>query len=305
MAVDKTRAFLQHVPVKVVGERCFVSPPICAGAIKSQLSPPQQKEMLELIDFMGLCSAKAQGYAVITSSGKLMKSDHRVYFFVDGSAVVGLIKVGVVNLYVYDAQNKMHNLKPLCILDFYVDESRQRTGVGKLLFDHMCLTEKVRPYQCGYDRPSQKFLKFLDKYFALSKFTPQVNGFVVFNEHFIRGYQEPKWDVEGSRPQSRTAADSTNSPVAPRMSAPDPSMYERTQHPLPPTHPHRRHSPIMHDATLSAPSGSYECTTSECVCVYVCVCVCVCFSVFAYEFVCVYLCLDVCVYECMYECMYE
>lgn len=31
----------------------------------------------------------------------------------------------------------MHEVEPLCVLDFYVHESRQRTGCGKNLFEAM------------------------------------------------------------------------------------------------------------------------------------------------------------------------
>ncbi len=48
-------------------------------------------------------------------------------------------------------------------------------------------SEGVRPYQCGYDRPSPKFLNFLDKHFALRKFVPQTHGFVVFQQYFLKG----------------------------------------------------------------------------------------------------------------------
>ena len=30
-----------------------------------------------------------------------------------------------------------YEVNPLCVLDFYVHESRQRTGCGKRLFEHM------------------------------------------------------------------------------------------------------------------------------------------------------------------------
>ena len=31
----------------------------------------------------------------------------------------------------------LHEVEPLCVLDFYVHESRQRTGCGKKLFEAM------------------------------------------------------------------------------------------------------------------------------------------------------------------------
>lgn len=45
-----------------------------------------------------------------------------------------------------DMQSVQYEVNPLCVLDFYVHESRQRTGCGKRLFEHMlkvCLCIQV------------------------------------------------------------------------------------------------------------------------------------------------------------------
>ena len=52
-------------------------------------------------------------------------------------AVVGILKMGPKKLFVYDHNGIQHEMQPLCVLDFYVHESRQRTGCGKKLFEHM------------------------------------------------------------------------------------------------------------------------------------------------------------------------
>ena len=51
--------------------------------------------------------------------------------------VVGFLKVGAKHLYVYDSHGQVHERTPLCVLDFYVHESKQRSGYGKKLFDVM------------------------------------------------------------------------------------------------------------------------------------------------------------------------
>lgn len=45
--------------------------------------------------------------------------------------------MGWKKLYVFDATGMHHAKMSLCVLDFYVHESRQRKGYGKILFEHM------------------------------------------------------------------------------------------------------------------------------------------------------------------------
>jgi len=52
-------------------------------------------------------------------------------------SVIGILKVGSKHLYVYDTNGQVHERTPLCLLDFYVHESKQRLGYGKRLFDTM------------------------------------------------------------------------------------------------------------------------------------------------------------------------
>ena len=52
-------------------------------------------------------------------------------------SVIGILKVGLKHLYVYDSNGQVHERTPLCVLDFYVHESKQRLGYGKQLFDRM------------------------------------------------------------------------------------------------------------------------------------------------------------------------
>lgn len=48
-----------------------------------------------------------------------------------------MLKTGKKVLYVFDRTGKHYQVNPLCILDFYIHESRQRNGLGKQLFDYM------------------------------------------------------------------------------------------------------------------------------------------------------------------------
>lgn len=52
-------------------------------------------------------------------------------------SVVGLLKIGRKKLFMFDLAGYQHEVEPLCILDFYVHESKQRTGCGKKLYEYM------------------------------------------------------------------------------------------------------------------------------------------------------------------------
>jgi len=169
------------------------------------------------MDVVGKASAVAQTlHTVITSSEKLRTGgdEQSVYFLCDFKAnqVVGLLKIGRKKLFVYDQQGVQHEvhkkrslvlgfseliptflmncycfpfkLNPLCILDFYVHESRQRIGCGKVLFDYMLANEGVDVKHLAIDRPSDKFIYFLRKHYQLTKMIPQVNNFAIFDGFF-------------------------------------------------------------------------------------------------------------------------
>lgn len=153
--------------------------------------PNAYKELQEIIDTAGAKSAKAQRLsAPITSLSKLRINAHRIYILTDrtstsqATAVIGFIKVGTKQLFVLDHDGTHHQTHPLCVLDFYIDESYQRKGYGLKLFKHMLQSEDVHPSHLAIDRPSQKFTSFLRKHFNLWATIPQVNNFVVFDGYF-------------------------------------------------------------------------------------------------------------------------
>ena len=89
--------------------------------------------------------------------------------------VVGMLKVGRKKLFLLDAAGKPHELSPMCVLDFYVTETRQRTGCGKRLFEAMLRREQVEPRSLAVDRPSEKLISFLRKHYSLASIIPQVS----------------------------------------------------------------------------------------------------------------------------------
>lgn len=53
--------------------------------------------------------------------------------------VVTIVSLYLVHYLVFtqDPRGVQHEVEPLCVLDFYVHESRQRSGCGKKLFEAM------------------------------------------------------------------------------------------------------------------------------------------------------------------------
>ncbi|XP_049812052.1 alpha-tubulin N-acetyltransferase 1-like isoform X1 [Schistocerca nitens] len=145
----------------------------------------------EILDEMGKASAKAQGLQRAVTSGEKMRNvDYTVYIFVDPEGnngkgtVIGLLKVGRKKLFVFDASGAHKEVEPLCILDFYIHESKQRMGMGKILYEYMLQEESVLPIHLAIDRPSEKFMNFLLKHYGLRNILPQNNNFVVYDGFF-------------------------------------------------------------------------------------------------------------------------
>lgn len=160
----------------------------------SRLNQPQllkesQINILEVINKLGEASAKAQGLqSSITTGQKLTISDHTLYIKKGSSngngCLFGILKIGPKRLFVIDQNDKLHESNPLCVLDFYIHESQQRKGYGKELFDAMLKEEKLLPQHLAIDRPSEKFVAFLQKHYNLTDKIKQTNNFVVFKEFF-------------------------------------------------------------------------------------------------------------------------
>lgn len=164
---------------------------VCRSAAAS--FPDARLRLFEIVNKMGEASARAQGLAgAITTGRRLETSDHHLYIMKDpeGSrgkgAVIGILKIGRKRLFVYDRHGQQWEMNPLCILDFYVHESRQRMGCGRRLFDFMLNTESMAPQHLAVDRPSLKFSSFLAKHYGLKAEIPQVNNFVIFEGFFTK-----------------------------------------------------------------------------------------------------------------------
>ena len=117
---------------------------------------------------------------------------------------IGFIKVGYKHLFIYDEIGVPMEINPLCVLDFYTYESFQRKGFGKVMFNEMLSKEKIEPRKMGYDRPSPKFINFLNKYFGLKNYVPQNNNFVVFKDYFVdEPRKKDKYDIYNNNNDNR------------------------------------------------------------------------------------------------------
>ncbi len=80
-----------------------------------------------VVNEMGNRSAKAQGLgAVITTLEKILSTDQKLYVHRSEKSVSGILKVGKKKLFIREASSgRMHEIEPLCALDFYVHETVQ------------------------------------------------------------------------------------------------------------------------------------------------------------------------------------
>nr|CAH7713237.1 unnamed protein product [Callosobruchus chinensis] len=164
----------------------------------------------EVINAMGEASARAQGLSKpITTADRLRNSEHRLYLLVDQQAnkgaVTGMLKTGSKGLYVFDREGQHYQVSPPCVLDFYVHDTRQRTGLGKRLFEHMLQKEGIEPVKMAVDRPSEKLLGFLNKHYGLHSPVKQMNNYVVYDGFFPKA-SENNQPQEIGRDQSPSGA---------------------------------------------------------------------------------------------------
>lgn len=102
----------------------------------------------------------------------------------ESNKVLGLLKIGIKNLWISHNKGPVKEIKPMCVLDFYVHESCQRMGVGRQLFEYMLYDQNLQAHQLGYDSPSDKLLAFCAKHYNLTSYEEQSNKFVVYAEYF-------------------------------------------------------------------------------------------------------------------------
>ncbi|EDV46770.2 uncharacterized protein Dere_GG18016 [Drosophila erecta] len=146
-------------------------------------------QLSQILDVMGKLSADAQGLRQPVTTADKLASDQVVYLMADDAAgywaITGLLKVGTKDLFLFDQEGCCRRAKQTpAILDFYVHESRQRCGQGKLLFQRMLEQQGWSASKCSVDRPSKKLLGFMAKHYGLVRTIPQGNNFVLYEGFF-------------------------------------------------------------------------------------------------------------------------
>ncbi len=109
-------------------------------------------------------------------------SDPKQFLLVVGvdHNAVGFIKYSFRHLYFFTPKGKSVECDPICILDFFVLESFQRKGYGKLLLDKVAESVSADVSSFAYDRPSSKLIAFMRKNYNLVKPDLQPNKYAIF-----------------------------------------------------------------------------------------------------------------------------
>ena len=151
------------------------------------------EQLAQLDDLGGRSGVAQQLNGPITTVEKLEASTHTAlvccsictgtaYSNDGGGRCVGFIKYGTKNLYFYRKNGQIIQCSPLCLLDFYVDEAMQRSGIGLALFRQMMAVAGVPdPRAIAYDRPSPKLVAFLRKHFSLVSPDLQPNRYAIYD----------------------------------------------------------------------------------------------------------------------------
>jgi alpha-tubulin N-acetyltransferase 1 len=160
------------------------------------------EEVISLINQIGLASSRAQGLShIITTFSSFSNGDMKMYILTEGGKkVMGFVKVGIRNLFLWDRTGIQHEKKTLCLLDFFTYPICQRRGHGRRMIDAMLEDQGMTMRQIPIDRPSALCLSFMKKHFGLAEFLPQSNNFVVFDEFWGEDQPAPPPTVHISQP---------------------------------------------------------------------------------------------------------
>ena len=152
------------------------------------------------LDNLGIKSGQAQLLnGPITSVEKLTGSNHTIIVCCSADDenggidyCVGYLKYGKKDLYFYHKNGKVTQSSPVCLLDFYVDDSMQRNGLGIALFRQMLntlstdsslssMSSPITPKDIAYDRPSPKLIAFMRKHYDMINPDLQPNRFAIYD----------------------------------------------------------------------------------------------------------------------------
>ncbi|CCD69460.1 Alpha-tubulin N-acetyltransferase 2 [Caenorhabditis elegans] len=155
--------------------------------------PKRYWAVAQSIDCLGEMSSKFHGWKrVITMYDKIVDHDEEQTTYimwekVNGSKSIlkGLLRVGYKTLYLTDNEQNQYMEKAMCILDFFVVPTEQRSGNGFKMFDEMLKAENVTVDQCAFDKPSAALQQFLEKYYDRKDLVWQSNKYALCSNFFI------------------------------------------------------------------------------------------------------------------------
>jgi hypothetical protein len=173
------------------GGGAAAAPPLGSGGIDmtmlSAVNFQQEQRALEQeLKVLGEKSGLAQNLnGPITNAKKMVQNPDQVMFLARDRAsgkAIGFIKFGPKDLFFYTKSGVVKSMKgQVCLLDFYVEDTVQRRGCGRALFDEMCrYLNNPPPQYLAYDRPSPKLLGFMAKHFGLTRPDLQPNKYTIF-----------------------------------------------------------------------------------------------------------------------------
>eukprot|EP00002_Diphylleia_rotans_P015941 TRINITY_DN3090_c0_g1_i1.p1 TRINITY_DN3090_c0_g1~~TRINITY_DN3090_c0_g1_i1.p1 ORF type:complete len:459 (-),score=104.16 TRINITY_DN3090_c0_g1_i1:229-1605(-) len=153
-----------------------------------------------IIDAIGSASAKAQGIGPpSTAMNKFLNSADKLYIApFPPWAVAGFLRVRRQRISAKTESQTSQEAEVVCILDFYVVEKLQHTGVGYLLVQRMLLEEKISPARIAIEKPTKEALAFFQKYFQLKNPALQPSNIVVFEQFFSEAASIAAWDAFNS-----------------------------------------------------------------------------------------------------------
>ena len=204
------------------------------------------------IDHLATLSAQAQGLrrGAISTVARVLNSreDHSLYILaLTPNHPIGLIKVGRKHLWVSTdgllaeggggdgggCGGGMRETDALCLLDFYVHESRQRQGLGAFFFRAVLREEEEEEEgvacRLAYDRPSARLLPFLEKHFGLVGGRRQHNHFMLFPGFFSEKRKGGREEKEGGKEERRGVSSSSSSLVPSRRRLPQQQEEEKAE----------------------------------------------------------------------------
>lgn len=154
----------------------------------NQLKDDDKQQYCDDINRLGVASGIAQALKdAITSVTKFTSSspseNQMLACSLDthSNRIQGYIKYGIKDLYFYKKTGEIVQKRTLCLLDFYIDGSLQRSGIGYALFKYTLNITSTQPDEWAYDRPSPKLLAFLRKHYSMTKYDLQPNRYAIYD----------------------------------------------------------------------------------------------------------------------------